>query len=158
MESMAPTSDVIVMFKCTNSSFLPTLSERSFKGNSIIVKNLSKEDKISISNITVTNGSLKLNAVYPFTLEAGESVEIGFTGDIPTSDVYDSIDVTYRRVSLTAKEKTRSFGITLTDDYSGKTETDLTPSFVITTVQTFKYAVKILEKITAIISAISNAL
>ncbi len=158
MESMAPTSDVVVLFKCTNSSFLPTLSKYAFKGNSLIVKNLSNSDSISISNITVANESIKLTAAYPFVLEPGESVEIGFTGKVPTSDVYDSIDVTYRRVSVTAAEKTRSFGITITDNYSGKAKLDLTPSIVITTVQTFKYIQKIYEAISAIISMISGAL
>ncbi len=158
MESMASTSDVIVVFKCTNSSFLPTLSSRSFKGNSIIVKNLSNEDKISINNITVADNSLELNSAYPFMLDPGESVEISFTGDVPVSEVYDSINVTYRRATLTASEKTRSFGFTITDNYSGVVDIDLTPPYVITAIQFTNYIVQICKTILAIITTVTSTL
>ena len=156
MESEAPTSDVIVLFKCTNSSFLPTLSKHLFKGNSVIIKNLSNEDRISISSVSCAGGSLKFNAVYPIVLEPGQSIEVSFTGSVPAEDIYDSIDISYRRVSLTADEKTRSFGFTITHDYSGIAKTDLTPAYLITAIQIANQTAKIIAQIGAVIGAIKG--
>ena len=156
MESEAPTSDVIVLFKCTNSSFLPTLSKHLFKGNSVIIKNLSNEDRISISSVSCAGGSLKFNAVYPIVLEPGQSIEVSFTGSVPAEDIYDSIDISYRRVSLTADEKTRSFGFTITHDYSGIAKTDLTPAYLITAIQIANQTAKIIAQISAVIGTIKG--
>lgn len=156
MESEAPTSDVIVLFKCTNSSFLPTLSKHLFKGNSVIIKNLSNEDRISISSVSCAGGSLKFNAVYPIVLEPGQSIEVSFTGSVPAEDIYDSIDISYRRVSLTADEKTRSFGFTITHDYSGIAKTDLTPAYLITAIQIANQTAKIIAKIITVIGTIKG--
>ena len=156
MESEAPTSDVIVLFKCTNSSFLPTLSKHLFKGNSVIIKNLSNEDRISISSVSCAGGALKFNAVYPIVLEPGQSIEVSFTGSVPAEDIYDSIDISYRRVSLTADEKTRSFGFTITHDYSGIAKTDLTPAYLITAIQIANQTAKIIAQISAVIGTIKG--
>lgn len=156
MESEAPTSDVIVLFKCTNSSFLPTLSKHLFKGNSVIIKNLSNEDRISISSVSCAGSSLKFNAVYPIVLEPGQSIEVSFTGSVPAEDIYDSIDISYRRVSLTADEKTRSFGFTITHDYSGIAKTDLTPAYLITAIQIANQTAKIIAQISAVIGTIKG--
>ena len=156
MESEAPTSDVIVLFKCTNSSFLPTLSKHLFKGNSVIIKNLSNEDRISISSVSCAGSSLKFNAVYPIVLEPGQSIEVSFTGSVPAEDIYDSIDISYRRISLTADEKTRSFGFTITHDYSGIAKTDLTPAYLITAIQIANQTAKIIAKISAVIGTIKG--
>ena len=156
MESEAPTSDVIVLFKRTNSSFLPTLSKHLFKGNSVIIKNLSNEDRISISSVSCAGSSLKFNAVYPIVLEPGQSIEVSFTGSVPAEDIYDSIDISYRRVSLTADEKTRSFGFTITHDYSGIAKTDLTPAYLITAIQIANQTAKIIAQISAVIGTIKG--
>ena len=156
MESEAPTSDVIVLFKCTNSSFLPTLSKHLFKGNSVIIKNLSNEDRISISSVSCAGSSLKFNAVYPIVLEPGQSIEVSFTGSVPAEDIYDSIDISYRRVSLTADEKTRSFGFTITHDYSGIAKTDLTPAYLITAIQIANQTAKIIAQIITVIGTIKG--
>lgn len=156
MESLSPTSDVVVLFKSTNSSFLPTLSKHLFSCNSVMVKNLSKKDKIKISSITSENGTLNFALPYPIVLEAGESAEIAFTGKVPATESYDKITVAYKRMTVTGKDATRDFGFTVTRSYSGVTKIDLTPAYIITAIRIAHDIRDILARIDAIFSFING--
>lgn len=124
MESSAPSIDIAISFKCTNSSFL-TYDKKGFSGKSLVVKNVSQKDGITVSGITVSGGSLQLLGKFPLYLDPGQSVEIGFSGKTPSLAVYDSIEISYKRTGLLSQNKTLSFGITIFDDYAGVIKTDL---------------------------------
>lgn len=156
MESCAPTTDVALFFKSTNSSFLPVLSKHLFSCNSVMIKNLSNEDKIKISSVTSTNGTLKFNLPYPVVLEPGESIEVAFTGKVPATESYDTVTVGYRRMSLLGKDATLDFGYTVTNNYSGVTKADLTPAFVITAIQLANDLQNMMTQINAIIAFING--
>ena len=158
MESLAPTSDIVILFKSTNSSFLPTMGKYLFSCNCVMIKNLSKQDKIEVTSITTKDGTLRFNLTGPMILEPGETKQISFTGKVPSEDSYDTATVTYRRMTLTGKETTRSFGYTIAHNYSGVTKADLMPAYIVTAIQLANDMAEMLGRVNAVISFINGLL
>ena len=108
MESTAPTSDISIVFKNTNSSFLLLDGSEEYV---LTVKNLSLKDTVIIKGIESDAVSVPSGSSIP--LLAGESVDIAVKADAVKSG---KLTVKY---NILTKSFEKTFGISVADSYSG---------------------------------------
>ena len=130
-ETMAPNSDVSVYFKSTGTQALPVLTKLSYMGNTIIIKNNSKTQKIVVETIKCQNNTFDFKMISPLILDPGQEMEVNFRGEVLTQNHSDSIIVTYRRIDVEfVKDETRKIDFSIYENYAGKDKLSLTPSYL----------------------------
>lgn len=111
MESEAPTSDVSIRFKNTNSSFLLLDGSEEYV---LTVKNLSKKDYVVITGIE--SNVVSSDFALPKALLSGEEFDI----PVKASEIGSGkLTVKYNATGKPFKSMEKSFGITVLDSYSG---------------------------------------
>ena len=127
-QTKAPNSDVCVYFKSTNTQVLPVLSKLSYMGNTIVIENTSRTQKIAVTSVKCQNNTFDFKMIFPLILNPGQKMEVNFSGKVFTCDHFDSIVVNYRRLDAEfILNETRVFDFSICKDYAGKDKLILTP-------------------------------
>ena len=130
-ETKAPNSDVSVYFKSTGTQALPTFTSLTYKGNTVIVKNNSRTQKIAVTNMKCANGTFDFKMISPLILSPGQEMEVNFTGKVLRNNHADSIIITYRRMDLEfIKVEKRTVDFSIYEFYAGKSKLALTPASI----------------------------
>lgn len=130
-DTMAPNSDISVYFKSTNTTVLPVFTPLTYKGNTVVIKNNSRTQKIAVNSIECENDTLKFQMISPLILNPGQEMEISFKGKVLTHDSLDSITVNYRRLDAEfVKNESRTFEFSISKNYAGVSKLALTPSAI----------------------------
>ncbi len=111
MESTAPTSDISIRFKNTNSSFLLLDGSAEYV---LVIKNLSLKDYVVINGIE--SDAVSVDFRLPKALLNGEELEIPVTAKTVSNG---KITVKYNTTGNPLKKLEKSFGITALENYSG---------------------------------------
>ncbi|MDR3313930.1 MAG: hypothetical protein LBS96_05680 [Oscillospiraceae bacterium] len=118
MECDSPTAELSARFTCTNSAFLPVVGS-ALAGTSLVIQNPSREVFVTVQSVRFTGGTLRADSPLPFVLAPGQSVSLAIQGDAPTSAVFDTLEVSYRRLLRLSPVETLQIGITITPDSPG---------------------------------------
>lgn len=120
MYSHSPTSDITINFVNTNNGFL--LLEENKKDYTLEIKNVSKENSFIINDISCD--AVDVDFCLGKVLLPGEKLYVSVSADIPS---YGNLEVIYSNINTPLKNVYKSFGVTVTDSYSGKTVSDNAP-------------------------------
>lgn len=120
MESHAPTSDIAVSFVNTNSSFL--LLEADRNNYTLEIKNVSLKNRFIINKIQ--SDAVSVDFDFGKILLPGETLYV----NVCSKDVCcGKLEITYSNAKNIFESKTKSFGISVIDSYSGVTADDDLP-------------------------------
>lgn len=139
MESHAPTSNIAISFVNTNSSFL--LLEDGRSEYTMTVKNLSREKTVVINSVASENGAVNAELSRKAVLLPGEQTNITVAAD---KAGYDTLTVSYSDIKNVFEASEKSFGVTVLDEYSGKTADDDMPENTKTPL-IFRYIAKLVK-------------
>lgn len=148
MESHSPTSNIAISFVNTNSSFL--LLEDGRSEYTMTVKNLSREKTVVINSVESENGAVKAELSRKTVLLPGEQTNIAVSADKPA---FDTVTVSYSDIKNVFENSEKSFGVTVLDEYSGKTAEDDMPENTKTPF-IFRYIVKLINDLFAKIKSL----
>ena len=148
MESHSPTSNIAISFVNTNSSFL--LLEDGRSEYTMTVKNLSREKTVVINSVESENGAVKAELSRKTVLLPGEQTNIAVSANKPA---FDTVTVSYSDIKNVFEKSEKSFGVTVLDEYSGKTAEDDMPENTKTPF-IFRYIVKLINDLFAKIKSL----
>ncbi len=112
MQSNDPNKDIAATFVSTNCLYAIENGD-----GKLAIKNVATDNKVLITEVTVSGAELKSDISLPIMLNAGESLVI----DLDTSSVATgTVTVKYLESDNYCMEKTRSYDFSVTDNYSGQ--------------------------------------
>lgn len=122
IQSESPTSTLSMSFVNTNSSFL--LLEEGRSEYTMVVKNVSLEKTLVINSIECDNGAITPDYSIKKVLLPGESLNVTVSAGEAESG---NITVSYSETKNVFESDEKTFGITVTETYSGETADDDMP-------------------------------